>query len=74
MDGWLRKSRRNCLILALILNTIALILVALIAPHLWFWKVQNETLVIIYWFCMYPILTYLIYRYFRWKSSVTGKN
>lgn len=68
MKNWLSK-RRNCIILALVLNTVGLILAALITPHLWFWKVQNEALVFMYWFCMYPVITYFVYKYLRWQAS-----
>ena len=67
MKEWLRKSRRNCLILALALNTVGLILAILVCPHLWFWRTQNEALVIIYWATMYPVITWAIYKYFRWS-------
>lgn len=69
MKGWLSKSRRNCLIMALILNTIGLILAILVCPHLWFWKVADEALVVIYWITMYPVITWAIYKYFRWQST-----
>ena len=69
MNGWLKKSRRNCLIMAIVLNTSALVLAILICPHLWFWKITDEALVIIYWITMYPVITWAIYKYFRWQST-----
>ena len=67
MKNWLSK-RRNCIILALVLNTVGLILAALIVPHLWFWRVQNEALVFIMWALMYPLITFGIYKYLRWQG------
>lgn len=68
MKRWL-KSKRNCLIMALLVNTLAIAVAYGIVQLL----VKPSAVTYILWSCMYPIITVALYKYFRWVGNNGGR-